>query len=110
MTPPLDGNLFPLNQVLTWASSGFQCMLLVLSLGQCSCSWWYVITQGLRVLRQVDQRRNHVPALQSFEGICHANPDVLIIRVLDAAMISVALIGFLLSVVLFQDSLMSLIG
>ena len=39
------------------------------------------------MLRQVDQRRNQVPALQLIRVLHHANPDVLIISVLDAAMI-----------------------
>src|SRR5574343_51848 len=70
---PLDGDLFSLDHDLPTTSSCFNGTRLVLPLRQCSGSWWYVITQGLRMLRQVDQRRNQVPALQLIRVLHHAD-------------------------------------
>src|SRR5574343_18728 len=66
-------DFFSLNHELPRTSPRFQCTGLVLPLRQCPCSWWYVITQGLRMLRQVDQRRNQVPALQLIRVLHHAD-------------------------------------
>ena len=80
------GLSFSLDHDLPRTAACFQCPRLVLSFGQCSRSWWYVIPQGLRMLRQVDQRRNQVPALQLIRVLHHADavvpiaPDIAVAK------------------------------